>query len=128
MKRFEAQEHRIVLVLIFRCAKQFYVLNMQEQSKTGKKSEINRKTFVIWWLIYLAVSQSGSDWIFEEKKIVKLPRFLAIFFLFISFFFSVSFHSIFSFGCFFWSSVGRFFFGVFFKFCCLICLLFFSFV
>merc|ERR1719490_288925 len=53
-----------------------------------------------------------------------LARFLAIFFLFTFFFFSVRFHSIFSFGCFFWSSVGRFFFGVFFKFCCLICLLF----
>jgi hypothetical protein len=37
----------IVVVLTFRCAKQFYVPNMQEQSKAGKKSEINRQTFVI---------------------------------------------------------------------------------
>ena len=50
LKRFAAQEHRIVFVLIFRCAKQFYVPNMQEQSKAGKKSEINKQTFVIWWL------------------------------------------------------------------------------
>ena len=50
LKRFATQEHRIVFVLIFRCAEQFYVPNMQEQSKTGKKSEINRQTFVIWWL------------------------------------------------------------------------------
>ena len=50
LKRFVAQEHRIVFVLTFRCAKQFYVPNMQEQSKAGKKSEINRQTFVIWWL------------------------------------------------------------------------------
>ena len=42
LKRFAAQEHRIVFVLTFRCAKQFYVPNMQEQSKTGKKSEINK--------------------------------------------------------------------------------------
>ena len=39
-------EHKIVFVLIFRCAEQFYVPNMQEQSKAGKKSEINRQTFV----------------------------------------------------------------------------------
>ena len=50
LKRFAAQEHRIVFILTFRCAKQFYVPNMQEQSKAGKKSEINRQTFVIWWL------------------------------------------------------------------------------
>ena len=36
--------------LTFRCAKQFYVPNMQEQSKVGKISEINRQTFVNWWL------------------------------------------------------------------------------
>jgi hypothetical protein len=47
LKRFATKEHRIVFVLIFRCAEQFYVPNMQEQSKTGKKSEINRQTFVI---------------------------------------------------------------------------------
>ena len=34
----------------FLCAKQFYVPNMQELSKAGKKSEINRQTFIIWWL------------------------------------------------------------------------------
>ena len=50
LKRFATQEHRIVFVLIFRCAEQFYVPNMQEQSKMGKKSEINRQTFIIWWL------------------------------------------------------------------------------
>ena len=33
LKRFAAQEHRIVFVLNFRCAEQFYVSNMQEQSK-----------------------------------------------------------------------------------------------
>ena len=49
LKRFEA-EHRIVIILTFRCAKQFYDPNMQEQSKAGKKSEINKQTFVIWWL------------------------------------------------------------------------------
>ena len=31
----------------FLCAKQFYVPNMQELSKAGKKSEINRQTFAI---------------------------------------------------------------------------------
>ena len=41
------QEHRIVFVLTFRCAKQFHVPNKLEQSKAGKKSEINRQTFVI---------------------------------------------------------------------------------
>ena len=50
LKRFATQEHRIVFILTFRCAKQFYVPNMQEQSKAGKKSEINRQTSVIWWL------------------------------------------------------------------------------
>jgi hypothetical protein len=35
---FVAQEHRTVFVLTFRCAKQFYVPTMQEQSKAGKKS------------------------------------------------------------------------------------------
>ena len=50
LKRFVAQEHRIAFVLTFSCAKQFYVPNMQEQSKVGKKSEISRQTFVIWWL------------------------------------------------------------------------------
>ena len=58
LKRFAAQEHRIVFVLIFRCAEQFYVPSMQEQSKMGKKSEINRQTFVIWYSlsdIHLAV-------------------------------------------------------------------------
>ena len=48
LKRFSAQEHRIVFILTFRCAKQFYVPNMQEQSKAGKKSEINGQTFIIW--------------------------------------------------------------------------------
>jgi len=41
LKRFAPQEHGIVFVLIFRCAEQFYVPNTQEQSKTGKKIEIN---------------------------------------------------------------------------------------
>ena len=50
LKRFVAQKHRIIFVLTFRCAKQFYDTNMQEQSKGGKKSEINRQTLVIWWL------------------------------------------------------------------------------
>ena len=45
-KDLQTQEHWIVFVLIFRCAEQFYVPNMQEQSKAGKKSEINRQTFV----------------------------------------------------------------------------------
>ena len=36
-KYLQQQEHRIVFVLIFRCAKQFYVPNMQEQSKACKK-------------------------------------------------------------------------------------------
>ena len=48
LKRFATQEHRVVFVLIFRSAKQFYVTNMQEKSKMGKKSETNRQTFVIW--------------------------------------------------------------------------------
>ena len=50
LKRFAAQEHRFVFVFIFRCADQFYVPNVQGQSKTGKKSEINRQTFIFWWL------------------------------------------------------------------------------
>ena len=50
LKRFAAQEHKIVFVLTFWCSKQFYVPNMQEQSKVIKKSEINRQTVVIWWL------------------------------------------------------------------------------
>ena len=61
MKRTAGQEHRIVFVLTFRSAKQFHVPNMQEQSKAGKKSEINRQTFGIQEDIdlsdiYLAVS------------------------------------------------------------------------
>ena len=36
------QEQRIVFVMKFRCAEQFYVPNMQKQSKTGKNPEINR--------------------------------------------------------------------------------------
>jgi hypothetical protein len=47
LNRFAAQEHRIVFVFTFRCAKQFNVPKMQEQSKAGKKSEINRQKFVI---------------------------------------------------------------------------------
>ena len=50
LKSFAAQEHRIVFVLTFRCAEQFYVPNMQKQSKTGKNPEINRQSFVISWL------------------------------------------------------------------------------
>ena len=66
LKRFAAQEHRIVFVLIFWCAEQSYVPNKQEQSKMGKNSEISRQTFVIWWFtsrridlsdVYLAVSK-----------------------------------------------------------------------
>ena len=41
MKRFAAQEQRIVFVLTFRCAEQFYVPNTQKQSKMGKNPEIN---------------------------------------------------------------------------------------
>ena len=43
LKIFATQEHRIVFVLIFRCAEQFYVPNMQEQSKTGKKQKSTDK-------------------------------------------------------------------------------------
>ena len=46
-ERFEAHRHRISFVLTFICAKQFYVPNMQEQSKAGKRTEINRQTFNI---------------------------------------------------------------------------------
>ena len=49
LKRFAAQEQRIVLVLMFRCVEQFYVPSMQKQSKTGKNPEINRNSFIIWW-------------------------------------------------------------------------------
>ena len=48
LKRFAAQEKRIVFVLTFRCAEQFYVPNTQKQSKTGKNPEINWQSFVIW--------------------------------------------------------------------------------
>ena len=41
--RFAAQKHRIVFVLTFRCAKQFYVPNMQEQSKVGKNQKSKDK-------------------------------------------------------------------------------------
>jgi hypothetical protein len=40
-----AQEHRIAFVLIFRCAEQFYVPNMQEQSKRDKKSTDKNSSF-----------------------------------------------------------------------------------
>ena len=62
LKRFVAQEYKIVFILTFRCAKQFYVPNMQEQSKPGKKSEINGQTFSfdgsrryrsVWYLIFI---------------------------------------------------------------------------
>ena len=46
-KDLRHRKTEFVFVLIFRCAEQFYVPNMQEQSKTGKKSEINRQTYVI---------------------------------------------------------------------------------
>ena len=69
------QERRIVFVLKSKCAEQFiYVPNMQEQSKTGKKSEINRQTFVICWLdsrridlsdIYLVVQ--GKSFLLRSK-------------------------------------------------------------
>ena len=36
LKRFAAQEKRIVFVLMFRCAEQFYVPIRQKQSKNGK--------------------------------------------------------------------------------------------
>ena len=49
LKRFAAHEQRIVFVLTFRCAEQFYVPNTQKQSKTGKNPEINRQSFIIWW-------------------------------------------------------------------------------
>jgi hypothetical protein len=65
----------IFFVLILRCAEQCYVPNTQEQSKTGKKSEINRQTFVIWWLnsrryslsdIYLAVLIISAIYFFSK--------------------------------------------------------------
>ena len=46
-KRLAAQEPLIFSTFTFICAKQFYVSNMQKQSKAGKKSEINRQTFAI---------------------------------------------------------------------------------
>ena len=81
LKMFAAQEHRIVFILTFRWAKQFYVPNMQEQSKAGKKSEINRQTFIIWWLNsrryrsvwYLAIYDKlnfglpSQNWIFDKN-------------------------------------------------------------
>ena len=42
LKRFAAQKQRIVFVLTFRCAEQFFIANKQKQSKTGKNPEINR--------------------------------------------------------------------------------------
>jgi len=47
LPRFEKVCGTGVFVLTFRCAKQFYVPNMQDQSKPGKKSEIKRQTFII---------------------------------------------------------------------------------
>ena len=94
-------EHRIVFVLIFRCAEQFYVPNMQEQSKTGKESEINRQTYVIWWLnsrkyrsvwyllsckwtsFYRDYHNEVSDWaslfLYESGLVVVFSRFSADF-------------------------------------------------
>ena len=43
MKRFAAQEQRIVFVLIFRCAEEFYVPNTQEQSKWVKNQKSTDK-------------------------------------------------------------------------------------
>ena len=40
---FVAQEHRIVFVLTFICAKQLYGPNMQEQSKGGKNQKSTDK-------------------------------------------------------------------------------------
>ena len=42
LPRFE-KEQRIVFILTFRCAKQFYVPNMQEQSKAGKNKKSTDK-------------------------------------------------------------------------------------
>ena len=44
MKRFAAQEHRIVFLLIFRCAEQYYVPNMQKQVKIQKSTD-NHSSF-----------------------------------------------------------------------------------
>ena len=52
LKIYQDLWHRIVFVLIFRCAEQFYVPNMQEQSKVGKFSEINKQFHVKSWLTY----------------------------------------------------------------------------
>ena len=38
-ERFAAHEHRIIFVLTFISAKQFYVPTMQEQSKAGKRTD-----------------------------------------------------------------------------------------
>ena len=43
LKSFRAQEHKIVFVLSFRYAKQFYVPNMQEQSIEGKNQKSRDK-------------------------------------------------------------------------------------
>ena len=43
LPRFAAQEHRIVFVLTFRFAKQFYVPNLQEQLKAGKNQKSTGK-------------------------------------------------------------------------------------
>ena len=39
LKIFAAQEHRIVFVLIFRCAKRFYVPNLQKGIKKQKSKD-----------------------------------------------------------------------------------------
>ena len=77
LKRFETQEHRIVFVLIFRWVEQVYVPSMQEQSKTGKKSEINIQTFItryrsVWYLFscirYRISAYSFRPWIVSSLE------------------------------------------------------------
>lgn len=92
MKRFAAQEHRIVFVLIFRCAEQFYVPNTQEQSKTGKNQKSTDKHSSFAGLIqedidlsdiYLAVH--NLDRILQNEIVIRSSRSL---FAFVSFYFS----------------------------------------
>ena len=42
LERFAAQEHKIVFVLTFWCAKQFYVPSMQKQSKVKNQKSTDK--------------------------------------------------------------------------------------
>ena len=48
-KGLHYRNKELFLFLTFRCAEQFYVPNMQKQSKPGKNPVFNRWSFVIWW-------------------------------------------------------------------------------